>query len=266
MEEQVTERMIIRGTPEHCFDVLTSFEEYPEWAADIKSVSVDERDEEGRAVRVTFRAAAFGRSTSYTLRYDYHGAPDRAVVGAGRRRSHPPAGRLLRTGAIRGRGHRDHLSTGRRPQGAIAGLREAPGGGAHHGHGAARAEGPRRGLTPASLGAAVRRRRLGRRSAAGRSRMDSPLGWGACPSTTLSIDSLDGSPFDLERARGARGPGRQRGFQVRSHPAVHRSRGAAEALRRQGLHRPRACRATSSGARSRAAPRRSRPSARPPTA
>ena len=26
MEEKVTERMIIRGTPEHCFEVLTAFE------------------------------------------------------------------------------------------------------------------------------------------------------------------------------------------------------------------------------------------------
>jgi hypothetical protein len=77
VEEQVTERMIIRGTPERCYDVLTSFERYPEWAADIKSVSVDERDEAGRALKVTFRAAAFGRSTSYTLRYDYRAAPDR---------------------------------------------------------------------------------------------------------------------------------------------------------------------------------------------
>ena len=76
MEEQVTERMIIRGTPEHCYEVLTAFEAYPEWAADIKSVSVDERDEQGRAAQVTFRAAAFGRSTSYTLRYDYHAAPE----------------------------------------------------------------------------------------------------------------------------------------------------------------------------------------------
>ena len=49
MEEQVTERMIIRGSPEDCFGVLTAFEQYPEWAADIKSVAVDERDEEGRA-------------------------------------------------------------------------------------------------------------------------------------------------------------------------------------------------------------------------
>jgi ribosome-associated toxin RatA of RatAB toxin-antitoxin module len=75
VEEQVAERMIIRGTPEHCFAVLTEFEAYPEWAADIKAVTVDERDEAGRAARVTFRAAAFGRSTSYTLSYDYHAAP-----------------------------------------------------------------------------------------------------------------------------------------------------------------------------------------------
>jgi ribosome-associated toxin RatA of RatAB toxin-antitoxin module len=75
VEEQVTEQMVIRGTPEHCFEVLTAFERYPDWAADIKAVSVEERDAEGRALRVTFRAAAFGRSTSYTLHYDYSGAP-----------------------------------------------------------------------------------------------------------------------------------------------------------------------------------------------
>ena len=75
MEEKVSERMIIRGTPQHCFEVLSAFEAYPEWAADIKSVSIDERDDQGRATRVTFRAAAFGRSTSYTLLYDHGGAP-----------------------------------------------------------------------------------------------------------------------------------------------------------------------------------------------
>ncbi len=75
MEEQVTERLVIRGTPEHCFAVLADFEAYPQWAADIKAVSVEQRDPQGRAVEVTFRAAAFGRSTSYTLRYDYRRAP-----------------------------------------------------------------------------------------------------------------------------------------------------------------------------------------------
>ena len=77
MEDSVTEQMVIRSSPQHCFEVLTDFERYPEWAADIKAVTVDERDEAGRATLVTFRAAAFGRSTSYTLRYDYDGAPGR---------------------------------------------------------------------------------------------------------------------------------------------------------------------------------------------
>lgn len=76
MEEQVAERMIIRGAPEECFRVLTDFERYPDWAADIKAVHVGERDADGRAVLVTYRAAAFGRSTSYTLRYDYSRAPE----------------------------------------------------------------------------------------------------------------------------------------------------------------------------------------------
>lgn len=75
MEEQVVERMIVGGTPEHCFEVLTAFEAYPEWAADIKAVTIEERDELGRAALVTFRAAAFGRSTSYTLQYEYDAAP-----------------------------------------------------------------------------------------------------------------------------------------------------------------------------------------------
>ena len=75
MQEHVTERMIIRATPQQCFEVLTDFDRYPEWAADIKSVEVLEHDDDGRGTRVMFRAAAFGRSTSYTLNYDYSGAP-----------------------------------------------------------------------------------------------------------------------------------------------------------------------------------------------
>ena len=77
MEEQVTEKMVVRASPAYCYEVLTDFERYPEWAADIKAVSVDQRDREGRPLVVTFRAAAFGRSTSYTLRYDYSRAPSR---------------------------------------------------------------------------------------------------------------------------------------------------------------------------------------------
>jgi ribosome-associated toxin RatA of RatAB toxin-antitoxin module len=76
VEEQVGERMIIRATPEQCFEILTDFERYPEWSADIKSVQVVEKDEQGRGTKVAFRAAAFGRSTSLVLAYDYANAPD----------------------------------------------------------------------------------------------------------------------------------------------------------------------------------------------
>jgi Polyketide cyclase / dehydrase and lipid transport len=55
--------------------VLTDFEDYPTWAQDLKSAEIVDRDEEGRPRDVAFRAAAMGRSTSYTLRYDYSQAP-----------------------------------------------------------------------------------------------------------------------------------------------------------------------------------------------
>jgi ribosome-associated toxin RatA of RatAB toxin-antitoxin module len=76
VEEQVGERMIIRASPDECFGILTDFERYPEWSADIKAVHVLEKDGEGRGTKVMFRAAAFGRSTSLTLAYDYGAAPD----------------------------------------------------------------------------------------------------------------------------------------------------------------------------------------------
>jgi ribosome-associated toxin RatA of RatAB toxin-antitoxin module len=67
--------MMVAASPARCFDVAADIERYPEWARDIKDVTVHERDGEGRATLVTFRAAAFGRSTSYTLAYDYSDAP-----------------------------------------------------------------------------------------------------------------------------------------------------------------------------------------------
>lgn len=75
MADQATEKTVVAATPQACFDAVTDFDRYPEWAADIKQVTVVERDDDGRATLVQFRAAAFGRSTSYTLRYDYSDAP-----------------------------------------------------------------------------------------------------------------------------------------------------------------------------------------------
>jgi uncharacterized membrane protein len=71
MAEQATETLEIAAPAETILAVLLDFDAYPTWARDLKGVTVDSRDDEGRAREVTFRAAAMGRSTGYTLRYEY---------------------------------------------------------------------------------------------------------------------------------------------------------------------------------------------------
>jgi ribosome-associated toxin RatA of RatAB toxin-antitoxin module len=75
MTDQTTERILVAAPPGAVFDVAVDIERYPEWVVDIKEVTVIERDGLGRPTVVTFRAAAFGRSTTYTLEYDYTHAP-----------------------------------------------------------------------------------------------------------------------------------------------------------------------------------------------
>lgn len=75
MPEQTTQEITIDAPPEQCFEVAADFERYPEWARDVKSVEVKDRDDEGRPRDVEYRAAAMGRSVTYTLRYDYSEAP-----------------------------------------------------------------------------------------------------------------------------------------------------------------------------------------------
>jgi ribosome-associated toxin RatA of RatAB toxin-antitoxin module len=71
MSEHATETMEIAAPPGQVRAAILDVEAYPEWARDLKAVSVASRDQQGRAQEVTFRAAGMGRSTSYTLRYDY---------------------------------------------------------------------------------------------------------------------------------------------------------------------------------------------------
>ncbi len=77
MADVARQTTTINATPEHCYAVVTDFEHYPEWAPDVKEAIVRTRDEQGRATEVEFRASALGRSTHYTLHYDYSHAPDR---------------------------------------------------------------------------------------------------------------------------------------------------------------------------------------------
>lgn len=76
MAEQATQTIIVEATPQQCYEVICDFEAYPGWAKDVKQADVLERDEGGRAIEVEFRAAAMGRSTHYTLRYDHSSAPE----------------------------------------------------------------------------------------------------------------------------------------------------------------------------------------------
>lgn len=75
MADQASQRLTIAASPQQLFDVVTDFDHYTDWIRDLKAVDVVSRDDDGRAVEVRYRAAAMGRSTSYTLRYDYSEAP-----------------------------------------------------------------------------------------------------------------------------------------------------------------------------------------------
>jgi len=77
MADQATQTMEIAASAERILSVILDFDAYPTWARDLKGVTVEARDDEGRGHEVTFRAAAMGRSTSYTLRYTYDDDPVR---------------------------------------------------------------------------------------------------------------------------------------------------------------------------------------------
>lgn len=75
MAEQASQTTTIAASPEAVWTIATDLERYPEWARDVKDVTIHARDDEGRPTEVEFRASALGRSTHYTLAYDYAQAP-----------------------------------------------------------------------------------------------------------------------------------------------------------------------------------------------
>ena len=76
MTDTASERIRVEAPADRCYDVAVDFESYPEWVRDVKDVVVRSRDEQQRPSEVEFRASALGRSTHYTLSYDYSQAPD----------------------------------------------------------------------------------------------------------------------------------------------------------------------------------------------
>ena len=75
MSDHASQHTHIQAPPDLCFATVRDVERYPEWAVDIKEANVLARDDEGRVGDVQFRAAAMGRSSSYTLRYTYGSNP-----------------------------------------------------------------------------------------------------------------------------------------------------------------------------------------------
>ena len=77
MTDRAAQTSLINAPLDTCWKVVLDFEKYPDWAKDVKEAVVVSRDSEGRASQVEYRASALGRSTHYTLEYDYSEQPAR---------------------------------------------------------------------------------------------------------------------------------------------------------------------------------------------
>ena len=76
MADSVSDTIDVKATMDKLFEVATDFEAYPEWNANIKSVEVRERDDDGRATHVWYEVDAKIKKLKYVLEYDYSEAPE----------------------------------------------------------------------------------------------------------------------------------------------------------------------------------------------
>jgi ribosome-associated toxin RatA of RatAB toxin-antitoxin module len=74
--QRATVSIEVSAPPEIVYAVVTDFLDYTHWVSDLKDITILESDSAGRPLEVEFRAAAYGRSTTYALRYDYSRAPE----------------------------------------------------------------------------------------------------------------------------------------------------------------------------------------------
>jgi len=73
--DQASETLVVTAPIDHVFATIADVEQYPQWA-NVSTVDVIERDGEGRPSDVKFSADFSGRTSTYTLRYDWSKAPE----------------------------------------------------------------------------------------------------------------------------------------------------------------------------------------------
>jgi len=71
MADEAHEHTTVAAPPERCYAVAIDFERYPDWARDVKEVTVLERDTDGRGSRVEYRVAGLGQSIHYILEFSW---------------------------------------------------------------------------------------------------------------------------------------------------------------------------------------------------
>lgn len=73
MADQASASITINAPKSKVMAVIADFDAYPEWSGQIKSVSVDEPGDDGRAKQVTFTLDAGVIKDDYTLAYTWTG-------------------------------------------------------------------------------------------------------------------------------------------------------------------------------------------------
>ena len=220
MAQRATESITVNASPETIYGVVTDFEHYADWVRTSKRIDVLTRDDQGRALEVEFRAAAFGRSTTYTLHYDYAKRAERTVLAPDPGRPHRDPERPL---PVRGRRRGDQGDL--RPRGRAAGAdsdvhqvsRRVP----HPDPGAARVEGAGRAgaMIDVAIGVDVGGTKALALLVARDGRV---LAEAQAPTPHLNSDDV-GAPTAEGRDRVGRGTQRAPGTRCASSADLHRS-------------------------------------------
>jgi uncharacterized membrane protein len=64
-------QLVIKASPQSCFEALVDYESFPEWQRAVRSCHVLSHDKRGRAERVSFEIDAKLKTIHYTLDYRY---------------------------------------------------------------------------------------------------------------------------------------------------------------------------------------------------